>query len=369
MNPSVCRWGILGTAVIAKKNWRGIWLSGNGRVAAVASRNEASASKFIADCQRENAFDPIPVAVEGYERLLAREDIDAVYIPLPTATRKEWVIKAAEAGKHVLCEKPVATSASEVREMLAACEQHKVQFMDGVMFMHSARLPAMRQVLDDPQRFGAIRRITTNFSFLGDETFQRENIRVMRELEPFGCLGDLGWYNIRFTLWAMRWQMPSLVTARCITELKGIGSSGPVPGSFAAELLFPDGVSASFYCSFLTEISQTAAVYGQHGYVTLDDFVLPFVGCESAFTHSEHRFRIDGCRFNMERHDQRGGAQEYSSGEPDAQEVVMARRFSELCLSGNRDPLWGQYALKTQSVMDACMQSAQNGGAPVTTLA
>ncbi len=86
-----------------------------------------------------------PQAVGSYEDLLARKDIDAVYIPLPTALRREWVIKAAEAGKHVLGEKPAALNATEVAEMLAACERNKVQYMDGVMFMHSARLPMVRR--------------------------------------------------------------------------------------------------------------------------------------------------------------------------------------------------------------------------------
>ncbi len=364
-----CRWGILGTAVIAKKNYRGIWLSGNGRVTAVASRNEQSARDFISQCQRENAFDEAPAAVEGYEQLLKRDDVDAVYIPLPTATRKEWVIRAAEAGKHVLCEKPVAPSAADLREMLAACDQNRVQFMDGVMFMHSARLPAMRQVLDDPERTGPLRRVSSTFTFLGDETFQTQNIRVMKQLEPHGCLGDLGWYNIRLTLWAMRWQLPHTVIARTHTELTGQGSTGSVPGEFSAELLFADGASASFYCSFLTEISQSVLVQGQKGYVTMEDFVLPFLGNESQWQYSKHRYLIAGCRFHMERRTSHLGSMEYSNGEADSQEVQMVRRFAELTQEQNRDPFWGQIALKTQIVMDACYESAQAGGKPIAVLA
>ena len=95
MSAAQCRWGILSTAGIAKKNYRGIWFSGNGQVVAVASRQRNAAQRFIDECQRDNPFPQAPEAVEGYEILLDRNDIDAVYIPLPTAMRKEWVIRAA----------------------------------------------------------------------------------------------------------------------------------------------------------------------------------------------------------------------------------------------------------------------------------
>jgi predicted dehydrogenase len=361
MSKKMCRWGILGTAGIARKNYRGIWLSGNGRVAAVASRKAAAAAQFISECQQENAFSPAPDAVHGYDELLRREDVDAVYIPLPTVTRKEWVLRAAEAGKHILCEKPIAESAADVREMLAACDRAGVQFMDGVMFMHSARLAAMRSCLDDPIRLGKIRRIQSHFSFLGDATFRSENIRVMRQLEPHGCLGDLGWYNIRLTLWGMNWKMPTRVSARTLTSLTGKGSTGTVPGELVAELDFDDA-TASFYCSFTAEISQWAVVTCEHGYLSLEDFVLPFFGNTSSWKVSQHSFRISGCRFNMERRTAVEQTFETSNGEPDAQEVVMVRRFGELALSGERDSFWSEVALKTQVVLDACAASAAADG-------
>ncbi|MBM3848160.1 MAG: Gfo/Idh/MocA family oxidoreductase, partial [Verrucomicrobia bacterium] len=105
MSQKQLRWGILGAANIAQKNWDGLRNSGNNRVIAVASRNRERARKFIDSCQI-SAPAPAAEAMDSYEALLGRSDIDAVYIPLPTGLRKEWVIKAAQAGKHVLCEKP-----------------------------------------------------------------------------------------------------------------------------------------------------------------------------------------------------------------------------------------------------------------------
>src|SRR5437868_11877128 len=100
------RWGILGTADIARKNWKAIWHSVKGRVSAVASRDLERSRRFIAECQAEAGFEPVPQPLGSYEELIAHDQIDAVYVPLPTGVRKQWVIRAAEAGKHVVCEKP-----------------------------------------------------------------------------------------------------------------------------------------------------------------------------------------------------------------------------------------------------------------------
>jgi predicted dehydrogenase len=102
---------------------------------------------------------------------LASDEIEAVYIPLPTGLRKEWVLRAAAAGKHVLSEKPCAVSVADLREMIEACRKHRVQFMDGVMFMHSRRLPRLREILEDGRSVGQVRRITSAFSFLGAGDF------------------------------------------------------------------------------------------------------------------------------------------------------------------------------------------------------
>ncbi len=164
-----CRWGILGAAFIARKNWQAIREAGNATLVAVASRELVRAQAFIDECQASAPHAVVPEAMGSYEALLARPDIDAVYIPLPTGLRKEWVIRAAQAGKHVLVEKPVGCHAAEVEEIIAACEQHRVQFMDGVMFMHGRRLQRMRDVLD--LKVGNIRHIASQFSFMSDADF------------------------------------------------------------------------------------------------------------------------------------------------------------------------------------------------------
>ncbi len=365
MPKTVCRWGILGTAEIARKNWQAIRHAPNCALSAVASRDLKRCRQYISECQRHTSFDPPPEAYGSYEELLASDAVDAVYMPLPTAIRKSWAIRAAEAGKHVLVEKPVGATAQDVREILAACRHSGVQFMDGVMFMHSRRMESMRTILDDGQSIGPLKRITSHFTFGAGSEFFAGNIRTHGNLEPLGCLGDLGWYNLRFTLWAMNWKLPARVTGHMLAEHRRPDSPAAVPTDFSAELFYAEGVSASFYCSFLAEIQQWASLGGTKGVLYVPDFVLPRYGAESAFEVSNPIYSLAGCDFNMEDHTRRHAVREYSNSAENAQETNMFRRFAELVLSGQPDAFWGEISLKTQQVLDACLQSARSGGSVV----
>ena len=355
-------WGILGAANIARKNWQAIRNSGNSVVVAVASREIERARQFIADCQCDAPMETPAKAFDNYDAVIRDSTVDAVYIPLPTGLRKEWVIRAAEAGKHVLCEKPCATSVADLKEMIGACARNKVQFMDGVMFMHSARLPKLREVLNN--QIGQIKRITSAFSFLGSDEFFVTNIRASDSLEPFGCLGDLGWYCIRLALWVMNGVMPERVIGR-VHKTVGYKPDG-VPTEFSAELIFANGVSSSYYCSFLTETEQWAHISGTKGLVRLDDFVLPFFGNEVELEISNPNFSVRGCNFHMEQHAQRISIGEYSDSHPTSQETNLFRNFADLVLSGRLDPYWPEIALKTQQVMEGCRLSGQRGGSEIS---
>src|SRR5262249_16220271 len=171
---------------------------------------------------------------------------------------------------------------TDLEEMLDACRRQRVQFMDGVMFVHSRRFQQLRRELHERQLIGRIRRIDSAFSFFGGAEFFEDNIRAQSQLEPVGCLGDLGWYCIRLSLWVMNWQMPRHVTGRLLSEGKGAGSPANVPTEFSGELVFEDGVSAGFYCSFITTIQQWSIISGTEGSLQITDFVLPFVGKDLA---------------------------------------------------------------------------------------
>ena len=337
------RWGILGTAAIARKFWRAARQSGNSAVTAVASRSAERSRQFIAERQSEAPVETLPATLGSYEELISSPDIDAIYVPIPTALRKEWIVRAAKAGKHLLCEKPCAGSVAELREMLDACRSHRVQFMDGVMFMHNARLERIRATLDDKGAFGDVRRITSHFSFLSPEGFREKNIRSNAALEPLGCLGDLGWYCIRFALWAMNWRMPREVSARILREACCDQSSHPVPFTFSAEMLFDADVSCGFYCSFVSAYSNWVVMTGTNGHLRVPDFVLPKNSSSGAL-------EINGVLHDDLTHN------------PDtAQETRMVRAFAAQVLSGKLNDAWPDWALKTQVVTNACLDSARAG--------
>lgn len=359
MNSDKVRWGILGTADIARKNWLAILNSGNSVVVGVASRDRDRARQFIQHCQSHAPMPDLPEAVGSYEELLVSKSVDAVYIPLPTGLRKEWVLRAAAAGKHVLCEKPCAPNLSDLQEMLEACRRNKVQFLDGVMFMHSARLARMRAALDDAEAIGSIRRITSAFTFAAPREFFRDNIRANSALEPHGCLGDLGWYCIRFSLWATGWQMPVQVSGRIPAQSERSDRSPGLLSEFSGELLFPGGASAGFFCSFLAQNQEWAQVSGTRGCLRLEDFVVPFDGSETVFEVNNHEFVKSGCEFKMKPQVRRFTIPERSQAHPSAQESNLFRNFGEQVRSGCLNERWPEWSLKTQTVMEACLESGR----------
>jgi predicted dehydrogenase len=348
------RFGFLSTANIGRKNWRAIFSSGNSVVTAVASRDLQKSRKFVQECQAETPFEFPPMALGSYEELISSPNVDAVYIPLPTGLRKEWVTRAAESGKHVVCEKPCGVSVAELETMLSTCKKHSVQFMDGVMFMHNPRLAHVREILDDPQSIGGVRHIASAFSFYPGADFFRDNIRVNRSLEPAGCLGDLGWYCIRFALWAMNWQLPRTVTGKTLSQAGNQSGRSGAPTEFSAELIFADEVSASFYCSFLAALDQWVSVSGQKGWLRLQDFVHPFDSYQPAIDVNRRELRVgdpDGASCPP-------GVDPMVQGHAAAQDTRMFRNFANQIFSGKLNEEWPMWALKTQKVLDACSAAA-----------
>jgi predicted dehydrogenase len=345
----------LSTAGIGRKNWKAIFNSGSAVVTAVASRDVEKSRKYIDELQSQFAFAEKPRALGSYEELLASPDIDAVYIPLPTGLRKEWVLRAAAAGKHVVCEKPCGVSTADLKDMLSACAKNRVQFMDGVMFMHSPRLPQVRKVLDDGKSVGGIRRISSAFNFLGQGGFSKTNIRVNGALEPAGCLGDLGWYNIRFSLWAMNWKLPHTVTGKILSQSAATGGRVPSPTEFSGELIFDGGVSAGFYCSFVAQFQQWVVVSGEKGYLRLPDFVHVRNAPAFEVNGAEVRVKVPGATRRPP------SADPLEMGHATAQDTWMWRNFAKQVASGKLNKDWPMWSLKTQIVLDACLKAGRTG--------
>jgi predicted dehydrogenase len=112
--------------------------------------------------------------------------------------KKEWAIKALQAGKHVVIEKPVGLSAAEFQEMLDVAYAQKKFILDGTMFNHHGRTDSVLECVADEEKFGTLNRIESSFTFMSDAAFQESNIRARKDGDPQGCVGDLGWYCIRY---------------------------------------------------------------------------------------------------------------------------------------------------------------------------
>jgi predicted dehydrogenase len=347
------RIGFLGTAGIGRKNWKAIANTGDCVITAVASREAARSRAYIDDCQRAHPFEKVPAALGSYAELLASPDVDAVYIPLPTGLRKDYVIRAAQHGKHVVCEKPCAINAGALEEMLAACRRQGVQFMDGVMFMHNQRLPRVREFLDDGQSVGPIRRIASAFSFLGGQDFFRTNIRADGSLEPTGSLGDLGWYCIRFALWTLHWQLPESVAGKILSQSESLAGRVPSPTEFAATLYYPGGLTVEFYASFRAANQQWVHISGEKGALRLPDFIHPFNTYQPAIEVNGTMVTVAGgptCP---------PGSDPAEFGHATAQATRMWRNFASQVFSGKRNEEWPEWSLQTQKVLDACHESAK----------
>jgi predicted dehydrogenase len=179
------RWGILGVANIAvKRVIAGIQASNNGHVAAIASRN------FDRARAAAQTFD-ISEAFGSYEQMLQHDGIDAVYIPLPHHLHRDWTVRAAQAGKHVLCEKPLALNVEEAREMVATCEEAGVLLMEALMYRFHPAWVEVRHLVEGGS-IGALRSVHTEFAYFLDDP---ASFRSQPSLGG-GALMDLGCYAV-----------------------------------------------------------------------------------------------------------------------------------------------------------------------------
>ncbi len=323
------RWGIIGTANIAAKVARAISLAAGNELVAIASRDRTRAAEWAKEHGAEKAFG-------SYEDCIADPEIDAVYIPLPPTLHAEWAIRAADAGKHVLSEKPLTVDPRKATAIVSACRANAVQLMDGVMWVHHDRTREIRALLDR-EEIGELRSVTSAFAFNWGATVPTANIRARKELGG-GALGDLGYYCVRGILWAFG-DLPerAFATSR-LTNGVDIETSGT--------LFFSRERVAQFACGFTTKGRMRLDLAGSDGTLTVDDFVLPGSEQQSSFT-------IRG----------RAAQPEVFTVGPCVQEVNMITRFSDIVESGTLAAEWPDAAVATVRTCAALMRSAETGEA------
>ncbi|MCZ6677124.1 MAG: Gfo/Idh/MocA family oxidoreductase [Candidatus Poribacteria bacterium] len=320
------RWGILSTANIATKVSRAINLASGSELMAVASRTEERAKSWAAEHRVDRAYG-------SYAALLDDPDIDAIYIPLPPSMHAEWTIKAAEHGKHVLCEKPLATNAEEAATMADACRRNHVQLMDGLMWVHHNRTAAMKQIIGN-DTLGRLRRVTAAFTFNWD-TIPEDNIRAKKELGG-SSLGDLGYYCVRAILWAYG-ALPTQVFATARYHRN-------VDMNLSGLLWYEDERMGAFDCGFDTGSRKWFEVAGTKASLVCDDFAIPW-------KEDSSRFWVHGAQGKDAEHKSEGCIQE----------VNMIERFSDIVRSGQLEFQWPTDAVNTMRVCDALHESARRG--------
>jgi predicted dehydrogenase len=249
------RFGILSTADIAiTKVIPGMRRSALGEVVAIASRDGARAAAVARDLA-------IPRAHGSYEALLADPDVDAVYIPLPNHLHAEWAIAAAGAGKHVLCEKPLAMTAADAERMAAAADAAGVHLMEAFMYRHHPSWVAALELVR-AGRIGELRAVHSWFSYFNDDQANIRNIRAVGG----GALYDIGCYNV--SLSRLLFDAEPVHVAAALDR-------DPVGGTdvlTSALLRFPTGI-ATFTCSTRLESDQQVDIYGTDGRIRID---IPF---------------------------------------------------------------------------------------------
>lgn len=186
------KWGVLGTAGIAKgQTIPGMIEADNCELYAIAGRIIEKAKEF------KNEFG-FKKAYGSYEELLQDKEVEAVYIPLPNTMHYEWTIKALEAKKHVLCEKPLAPTEEMAKQMIEAANKNDVLLMEAFAYLHSPFTKAIKQEIED-KTIGDV--VYMESTFITSD-YDISNIRMRRDTQG-GCLYDLGCYNTTQILWML----------------------------------------------------------------------------------------------------------------------------------------------------------------------
>jgi D-xylose 1-dehydrogenase (NADP+, D-xylono-1,5-lactone-forming) len=248
----VTTWGIISTADINRKVIPGAQASPEIDLVGVASRDQQRAEAYAREWGIERAYG-------SYEELLADPDIEAVYISLPNTLHSEWSIRSVEAGKHVLCEKPLSRHPEEVEAAFDAAERAGRLLSEAFMYRHNPQTARFRQLLDEGA-IGEPRLVRSTFSY---GLYDTDNIRLRTDVEG-GALMDVGCYCVSGS---------RLATGAEPVSVYGqawVGETG-TDWVFTGSLRFPGDVLAIFDCGTALTERDELEVMGSEGSLFLDD--------------------------------------------------------------------------------------------------
>ena len=328
------RWGILGASNFAlRKMGPAIHLARGNRVAALATRDRAKAAPF------EAAFAGIRVhdGPNAYDALLADPDVDAVYIPLPHTLHVEWSIRAVDAGKHVLVEKPVAMSEAEIAPLIEARDRTGLQCTEAYMIVHHPQWQRARALLDDGA-IGRLRHVEAVFTY--DNSADPGNIRNLAATGG-GALPDIGVYTYGSTRWATRAE-PSEITSSIIDWEAGCDVLARVGARFPTEA---GGFTAHWVNAMRLSPEQFTLFHGEGGVIRLTAPYNP-----QAFGEARLEWR------------RTGGPTEVQTWPSENQYVTQVEAFAAAVRGEATFPWTLEDAAGTQRVID--MAYAAAGGRP-----
>lgn len=251
MTGAAVKWGILSTADINRKVIPGAHASEKVELVAVASRDQTRADEYAREWEIDRAYG-------SYEALLGDADVEAVYISLPNTLHCEWSIRAVEAGKHVLCEKPMSRHPEDVEAAFDAADRSGRLLMEAFMYRHNPQTKRLRQLVDEGA-IGVVRVIRSCFSY---SLYDAENIRLRTDVEG-GSLMDVGCYCVS----------GSRLVAGEPEQVYGqqlVGESG-TDWVFTGTMRFPGDVFALFDCGTALPERDELEVIGSDGSLFLDD--------------------------------------------------------------------------------------------------
>lgn len=268
------RIGILGAAKIARAFTKAVAGAETLKVTAVASRDAANAAAYAKE-------EGIPRSFGSYDALIADPDIDAIYNPLPNNMHAEWSIKAVAAGKHVLCEKPLAVSGAEARSMFDAARKHGVHLVEAYPYMSQPQTLKVRELL----RAGEIGKVKLIRSCFGVPFSDTTNIRLKADLAG-GSLMDAGSYSVSFALLAAG-ERPSRVHAVARWAETGVDQT------IAGTLEFPGGAIAQISSSFAACYHRDGLIAGEKGTIETTYLNHPPIGGPATITVRRGGYAFD----------------------------------------------------------------------------
>jgi xylose dehydrogenase (NAD/NADP) len=267
------RWGLLGTARINRSIIPALRAASRSVLAGVASRTAERASAYAAEWE-------IPGSYAGYDAMLADPNIDVVYIPLPNHLHVEWTLRAIAAGKHVLCEKPLALTAADVDRVAAAATRRGVVVAEAFMYRHHP-LTARAVSLVRDGALGPLKAIRGTFTFV---LTRPGDVRLVPEWGG-GSLWDVGCYPVSYAR-VLTGEEPVSVTAQAVGHESGIDMA------MGATLLFPRGVLAVIDCGFGAHFRTSVEVAGADAVMTIDTPFKPGAEAELRLTRGDLRETI-----------------------------------------------------------------------------